>query len=146
MDKKQIVKNCYYLEAEKYKDGLDGWLGILENTKHIPFVMKRVYFIYNLINHEDAIRGKHAHKELEQALFCISGSVDILVDDGEKKETINLNQPHTGLYLGPKVWHEMKNFQNNCILLVVASELFNEADYLREYGLFIKHLKANPHK
>jgi dTDP-4-dehydrorhamnose 3,5-epimerase-like enzyme len=141
MDKKEIVKNCYYLEAEKYKDGLDGWLGILENNKHVPFEIKRVYFIYNLINHEDAVRGKHAHKALKQALFCINGACDIMVDDGERKEKVTLDKTHTGLYLGPKLWHEMRNFRNNCILLVLASDFFDEADYIRNYEKFIEYVK-----
>jgi dTDP-4-dehydrorhamnose 3,5-epimerase-like enzyme len=142
IDKNEIVKNCYYLEAEKYKDGLDGWLGILENNKHVPFDIKRVYFIYNLINHEDAVRGKHAHKKLKQALFCISGSCDIIVDDGERQEKVSLNKTHTGLYLGPSLWHEMKNFQNNCIILVLASDFYVEEDYIRDYQKFIAHINS----
>lgn len=140
MDKNEIVVNCCYLEAEKYKDGLDGWLGILENNKHVPFEIKRVYFIYNLINHEAAVRGKHAHKRLEQALFCISGACDITVDDGRERRTITLNKTHTGLYIGPRLWHEMKNFQDNCILLVLASDLFDEDDYIRDYHRFTEYV------
>ncbi|MDD5528280.1 MAG: FdtA/QdtA family cupin domain-containing protein [Patescibacteria group bacterium] len=141
MEKKEIVKNCYYLEAEKYKDGFDGWLGILEHKKQVPFAIKRVYFIYNLVNHENVVRGKHAHKQLEQAMFCINGSCDIMVDDGVKREKIKLDKTHTGLYLGPKLWHEMRNFDNNCILLVLASDFYDAGDYIRDYQKFIEHIK-----
>jgi dTDP-4-dehydrorhamnose 3,5-epimerase-like enzyme len=141
MDNKSIVKNCHFLEAQKFKDGFDGWLGILENGKNIPFDIKRVYFIYNLLNHEKVVRGKHAHKKLEQALFCVNGACDIMVDDGGRKKEIRLDRPDIGLYLGKMVWHEMKNFQNNCILLVLASDYFDEADYIRNYEEFIEYVK-----
>lgn len=142
-NKMEIVKNCYHLEAQKFVDGFDGLLGIIENNKQIPFEIKRVYFIHNLINHEKVIRGKHAHKKLEQALFCINGSCTILVDDGENQKEVELSNSHQGLYLGPSLWHEMKNFQNNCILLVCASDFFSESDYIRNYQDFVEFIKNN---
>jgi oxalate decarboxylase/phosphoglucose isomerase-like protein (cupin superfamily) len=141
MNKKEIVKNCYYLESERFKDGFDGWLGIMEQDKQIPFPIKRVYYIYNLVNNEGVSRGKHAHKNLEQALFCINGACDIMVDDGEKQERIRLDKAHTGLYLGRRLWHEMRNFQNNCIILVLASDFFKADDYIRDYQKFLKYVE-----
>jgi dTDP-4-dehydrorhamnose 3,5-epimerase-like enzyme len=143
MDNNKIAKNCHYLEAQKFVDGFDGWLGILEKGKNIPFEIKRVYYINNLFAHENVARGKHAHKKLEQALFCVNGSCDIVIDDGENRREIVLANDHQGIYLGSKVWHEMKNFRNNCILLVLASDFFDEADYIRDYQKFIEYVNGN---
>ena len=143
MDDKIIVKNSGYIEAQRFKDGFDGWLGILENNKNMPFEIKRAYYIYNLFNHENVARGRHAHKELKQVLFCINGSCTIMLDDGKNKQKVKLNKPHVGLYLGTGLWHEMKNFQNNCILLVFASDLYKESDYIRDYKQFIDYINGN---
>lgn len=138
-----IVKNSGIIRLPRIEDGIDGTLSVAENNRHIPFDVKRVYYIYDLFN-PHAIRGKHAHKQLHQALFCLSGSCDIGLDDGSHQQSVHLNHPHAGVYLGTKLWHTMYNFSNNCILLVLASDVYNENDYIREYDDFLEYIKNKP--
>lgn len=139
MDNQIIVKNSGFIELPKIVDGDDGTISIAENLRHIPFEIKRVYYIYNL-NNPKAIRGKHAHKQLEQVLFCIAGSCEIGIDDGTTEQTVTLDNPHLGIYLGTELWHTMKNFSPGCILLVLASDFYSENDYLRDYDEFKSYL------
>lgn len=134
-----IVRNSKLITLPRIDDGIDGSISVAENFNHIPFAVKRVYYIYNLINH-DAIRGKHAHKKLEQVLFCINGSCDIGLDDGTFRQDITLHTPNTGIYLGVELWHTMKNFSDNCILLVLASDFYKKEDYIRDYDEFKNYI------
>jgi len=135
--KKDIhCKNCKIIELPTIKDGRGSCLSVAENLRNIPFKIKRVYYIYNLDG--KAIRGMHAHKELEQVLFCISGSCLMEVDDGTNMQIITLDEPSVGIYLGPKLWHTMAQFSGNCILLVLASDFYDESDYIRDYPEFRK--------
>ncbi len=134
-----IVKNSGLITLQRIDDGIDGSISVAENFNHIPFAVKRVYYIYNLIN-QKAIRGKHAHKKLEQVLFCINGSCEIGLDDGTNSQDITLDTPNTGIYLGVELWHTMKNFSNNCILLVLASDVYKKDDYIRDYDEFKKYI------
>jgi len=140
-----FVENSRWIKLTNIIDGFDGTLSIAEGNKHIPFGIKRVYYIYNLINDESVIRGKHAHKKTEQVIFCINGSCNIQLDDGINKQEIIINSPNNGIYLGKKLWHTLYNFQNNCILLVFASELFEESDYIRDYKYFLEYTKSIKH-
>lgn len=134
-----IVKNSKLITLQHIDDGIDGSISVAENFNHIPFAIKRVYYIYNLMN-RNAIRGKHAHKKLEQVLFCINGSCEIGLDDGTNSQDITLDTPNTGIYLGVELWHTMKNFPNNCILLVLASDVYKKDDYIRDYDEFKKYI------
>ncbi|MCU0285496.1 MAG: FdtA/QdtA family cupin domain-containing protein [Acidobacteria bacterium] len=134
-----IVKNSKLITLPRIDDGIDGSISVAENSIHIPFDVKRVYYIYNLIN-QYAVRGKHAHKKLEQVLFCINGSCDIGLDDGTHQQDITLNTPNTGIYLGIELWHTMKNFSANCILLVLASDFYKKEDYIRDYDEFKNYI------
>jgi dTDP-4-dehydrorhamnose 3,5-epimerase-like enzyme len=138
--KEIFVKNARQISLSQITDGFDGKLSIAEEQNHIPFNIKRVYYIYNLINHEEIIRGKHAHKSTEQVLFCLNGSCNMLLDDGNTKQEICVDNPNIGIYLGVNLWHTMYNFKNNCILLVFASDLYNESDYIRDYNDFLEYL------
>jgi dTDP-4-dehydrorhamnose 3,5-epimerase-like enzyme len=113
----------------------DGNLCQLQSPE-IPFEIKRVYFIYGVS--EGSVRGGHTHKETIQALFCIKGSIMIVLDDGKSKEKIVLNKPNIGVLLEPGVWHEMQDFQKDTILLILASEKHEPADYVRSYEDFLK--------
>lgn len=137
---KLYVKNSKLIELPKIADGIDGTIAVAENCRHIPFEIKRVYYIFDLGN-ENAIRGKHAHKELEQVIFCISGSFLLSLDDGENKQEILLVQPNLGVYLGTYLWHTMSRFSKDCVMLVLASDFFNESDYIRDYGQFLIGVK-----
>lgn len=132
-----FVKQCRWIQLQLIKDGIDGTISVAESQ--IPFKIKRVYYIYNL-NIQNAIRGKHAHKMLEQVIFCINGSCEMKLDDGRRQQSVVLNKANTGLYLGIDLWHIMNHFSSNCILLVLASDIYRESDYIRDYDTFIRYI------
>ncbi|MFT0633551.1 FdtA/QdtA family cupin domain-containing protein [Ectopseudomonas chengduensis] len=112
-----------------------GSLIALETNKNIPFVIKRVYYIYG--TKENVARGFHAHKELEQIALCVSGRCRMVVDDGVSRESVWLDSPSKAIYIGNMLWREMHDFSSDCVLLVLASNVFNESDYIRNYDDFI---------
>lgn len=112
-----------------------GSLLALEGNKNVPFEIKRVYYIYNTEN--GVSRGFHAHKELLQLAICISGSCRFIMDNGINKEEIILNSPSTGLLIPNMIWHEMHNFSDDCIIIVLANEVYQESDYIRDYTEFL---------
>lgn len=133
------VKNSKLIVLPQIVDGVDGTISVAEYANPIPFIVKRVYYIYNLEN-QNAIRGKHAHKNLEQVLFCINGTCEITLDDGTDSQTLVLNRPNIGIYLGIELWITINKFSGNCILLVLASDVYKESDYIRDYEEFIRFL------
>ena len=118
-----------------------GSLIALEENKNIPFDIKRVYYIYGTKKH--IRRGFHAHKNLTQVLICINGSCKVLLDDFQKKEIHELNSPDKGLTIDSMIWREMYDFSDNCILMVVANDFYNEDDYIRNYTDFISFITNN---
>ncbi|RHX90849.1 sugar 3,4-ketoisomerase [Leptospira stimsonii] len=131
-----IVENSGYVVLKKIHDSRDGNLIIMEELKDIPFEIKRVYYINNLEN-SVSIRGLHAHKQIEQVIFCISGSFILNLDDGNVKQSIMMNADNIGVILGKMLWHSMENFSAGCVLLVVASDYYSENDYIRDYSEFL---------
>lgn len=129
------MKNCYPINLPVIADGIDGKLSVAESLQNVPFEIKRVYYIYDLEN-PDAIRGKHAHKRLEQVIFCINGNFVLGVDDGHNREELYINQRNSGVYLGTGLWHTMSQFSKDCVLLVFASDYYDESDYIRDYNEF----------
>lgn len=113
-----------------------GGLVVAETCKNIPFDLKRLYYIFDA--KPDVPRGFHAHKELHQIAFCIKGKCKMLMDNGFAKEEVWLDQPNKGLQIPPMIWHEMHDFSEDCVLLVLASEHYDESDYIRDYADFIK--------
>ena len=111
-----------------------GSLVALEAKKTIPFDIKRVYYIFGTKN--NITRGMHAHRNLKQVMLCITGSCKIMLDDGKRRESVWLNSPVRGLLIENLVWREMSNFSPDCVLLVLASELYSEEDYIRNYETF----------
>ena len=118
-----------------------GELVALEERKDIPFDIKRVYYMYNTI--ADAVRGKHAHKNLQQVLICVHGSCKVSLDDGIEKRIVVLNKPNEGLYITNNMWREMYDFSNDAVLMVLASELYDEKDYIRNYDEFLKFVRGD---
>jgi dTDP-4-dehydrorhamnose 3,5-epimerase-like enzyme len=116
-----------------------GELVAIESLKNIPFEIKRVYYL--LKTKPDVRRGFHAHIELDQILIAISGDCKVLVDDGEEKATFHLKDPRQGLRIKNLVWREMFDFSDDCVLLVLASHLYNENDYLRDYAAFLAEVR-----
>ena len=113
-----------------------GHLTPIEAGIDVPFDIKRIYYITRVP--ENTTRGFHSHKDLEQVLLCLNGSVEIVVSTPYESETILLNDPSKGLYIGPMVWREMKNFSAGSVLLVLASQHYDENDYIRDYDEYIK--------
>ena len=108
----------------------------LEEFNDIPFEIKRVYYIYD--TKEGVHRGFHAHKSLEQILICIHGSCKVLLDNGREKKIISLEKPYEGLYISNHMWREMYDFSSDAVLMVLASEIYKEEDYIRSYDEFLK--------
>jgi len=113
-----------------------GSLISIEQSKNIPFDIKRVYYIFG--TKQNIRRGFHAHKKLKQVAVCISGSCKFLLDNGETKKTTLLNRPDKGLLINDMIWHEMYNFSSDCVLMVLADDFYDENDYIRNYDEFLK--------
>lgn len=130
------------MEIKKYQFQIHGddrgQLVALEEMKDIPFEIKRVYYMYDTI--EGVRRGFHAHKCLEQILICIHGSCRILMDDGEEKAEVLLDKPYEGLYISNAIWREMFDFSPDAVLMVLASEYYDESDYIRNYDDFLRYI------
>ncbi|MBQ9278011.1 MAG: WxcM-like domain-containing protein [Lachnospiraceae bacterium] len=130
------------MEIKKYQFQIHGddrgQLVALEEMRDIPFEIKRVYYMYDTI--EGVRRGFHAHKCLEQILICIHGSCKILMDDGSEKVEVTLDKPYEGLYISNAIWREMFDFSPDAVLMVLASEYYDEADYIRNYDDFLKYI------
>ena len=116
-----------------------GKLTVIEGIKDIPFEIKRVYFIYDVPLGES--RGAHAHRELDQFMLCLSGSFEVRADDGNEKKTFELQEPYEGLYIPRLVWTEMYNFSAGSVCLIMASEFYEESDYISNYDEFLKITK-----
>ena len=114
-----------------------GDLVALEELKEIPFNIKRVYYVYN--TDTGAVRGCHAHKRLQQVFICVHGSCRIKLDDGKETEIITLDRPDEGIYVSGNVWREMSDFSPDAVLLVLASEAYDETDYIRDYDEFLQY-------
>ncbi len=117
-----------------------GALIALEQDKNIPFPIKRVYYIFN--TKEGVIRGFHAHKELKQVAIAVKGSCRFLLDDGNKKVSILLDNAAQGLLIESCIWREMSDFSEDCVLMVLADNFYNENDYIRDYEEFLKTIKG----
>jgi dTDP-4-dehydrorhamnose 3,5-epimerase-like enzyme len=117
-----------------------GYLTAIEEKKDgVPFQIKRVYYIYDVP--EQVRRGFHAHKELKQFIICLNGSVEIRVEKGNITENYKLDNPTKGLFINAQVWREMYNFNSDTVLLVLASDIYKEDDYIRDYQEFLKFNK-----
>ena len=116
-----------------------GQLVALEETKNIPFNIRRVYYMYD--TGEGVVRGHHAHKSLEQILICIHGSCKIRLDDGKETEEVLLDKPNLGLYIANNMWREMYDFSPDAVLMVLASQLYDESDYIRDYDEFLRFIQ-----
>lgn len=116
-----------------------GSLVSIEACNHIPFEVKRVYYIYQ--TKHGVSRGFHAHKNLQQLAVCVAGKCHFLLDDGVSRESVCLDTPNKGLLIGNNVWREMHDFSEDCVLLVLASEHYDESDYIRDYSVFCAQVK-----
>ena len=130
----QILKYVFQQHGDER-----GQLVALEEFKDIPFEIKRVYYMYD--TGEGIHRGFHAHKTLKQILICIHGSCKVLLDNGEEKKIVSLEKPYEGLYIAHNMWREMYDFSPDAVLMVLASEYYDESDYIRYYDEFLNSVK-----
>jgi dTDP-4-dehydrorhamnose 3,5-epimerase-like enzyme len=130
-----MIEHCKLIDLPKIADPR-GNLTFVESDRHIPFPIRRVYYLYDVPG--GAERGAHGHRELQQLIIAMSGSFDIHLDDGFGKKTIHMNRSYYGLYICPMIWREIDNFSSGAVCMVLASEYYDERDYYRDYGQFIK--------
>ncbi len=133
------VPDCKIIDLPKISDPR-GNLTFVEGQRHVPFDIKRIFYLYDIPTGE--ARGAHAHKELHQFLICLSGSFDVALDDGRQQKTVHLNRPWQGLHVPPMIWAAELNFDPGSVCLVLASMEFNESDYYRDYDQFLAALKS----
>lgn len=134
--KKTSIYDCSIIHLPKIENR-SGNITPIENNNNVPFSVKRIYYLYDVPGGE--ARGGHGHKNLQQIIVAASGSFDVLLDDGRTKKVINLNRPYVGLHVVPGLWRELLNFSSGSICLVIASELYDESDYYRDYSEFLKY-------
>ena len=133
--KHTTVHDCRIIDIRKFTDNR-GYLSVIEGGMDIPFEIKRIYYLYMV---PEAARGAHAHKELQQLLVATSGSVDITLDDGREKKTFHLDRPWKGLLVVPGLWRDLDNFSGGTVLMCLASEKYDEGDYIRDYDEFLNY-------
>lgn len=128
------LDKCRIIQLPKVSDPR-GSLTFVESGNQIPFDIQRIYYIYDVPGGSE--RGSHAHKDLHQLIIAMSGSFDVVLDDGREKKRFHLNRSYYGLYVCPMIWRELDNFSSGSVCLVVASSLFNDDDYYRDYDEFL---------
>jgi dTDP-4-dehydrorhamnose 3,5-epimerase-like enzyme len=133
------IDRCRIIDFPKIEEPR-GSLTFIEGERHIDFDIKRVYYVYDVPGGAD--RGGHAHKELHQLLIAMSGSFDVVVDDGVNRQRFHMNRSYYGLYIPPMVWRDINNFSSGSVCMVLASAYYDEADYYRERDDFVKHALA----
>lgn len=133
------IESCTLVNLPKIADPR-GNLTFIEGGRHVPFPIKRVFYLYDVPGGAD--RGGHALKQCHQFLIAMSGSFDVILDDGTEKKRIQLNRSYYGLYLPPMIWREMDNFSSGSVCLALASECYSEGDYFRDYSSFMNALKS----
>ena len=135
--KNTTVYDCSIVELSQHHSDRKGNISVVENGRTVPFDVKRTYYLYDIPGGEE--RGAHAHKELHQLIIAVSGSFDVTLNDGNVKRTFMLNRPYQGLYVVPGMWRELNNFSSGAVCLVLASEVYDEQDYIRDYEEFLKY-------
>lgn len=129
------VSDCEIVELPKVHDPR-GNLTFIEGNSHVPFDIRRVYYLYDVPG--GAERGGHAHKDLSQLIIAMSGSFDVFLDDGTDTRRIHLNRSYQGLYVCPMIWRELDNFSSGSVCMVLASNVYDEDDYYRDYDKYIE--------
>lgn len=129
-----LLSHCRIIDLPKITDPR-GNLTFIEGCRHVPFDIKRVFYLYDVPTGED--RGAHAHKELHQFLVCLAGSFDVAIDDGISRKTVHLNRPWKGLHVPPMIWASEVNFDPGSVCLVMASAPYMESDYYRDYDQYL---------
>ena len=134
------VADCTIIELDKHHSDRKGNLTVVENGVTLPFDVKRVYYLYDVPGGES--RGSRAHKELQQLIVAASGSFTVTLDDGENKRSFFLNRPYQGLYVKPGLWRDLEDFSSGAVCMVLASEVYQQEDYIRDYQEFLAFRSA----
>ena len=142
MRSESTIYNCVVIELNKIHNKA-GNITVVERNLHLPFDVKRVYYLYDVPG--GGLRGGHAHKQLHQLIVAASGCFDVVLDDGINKKVVQLNRPYYGLLIVPGIWRELMNFSSGAISLVLASEKYDKDDYIRDYKEF-KEFKTKLHE
>ena len=129
------VFDCSIIEMDKHHSDRKGNLTVVENMETLPFDVKRVYYLYDVPGGES--RGAHAHRKLEQLIVAASGSFKVTLDDGRSKRSFFLNRPYQGLYVKPGLWRDLEDFSSGAVCMVLASEVYQKEDYIRNYDEFL---------
>jgi hypothetical protein len=129
------LKQCRLIELPKIADPR-GNLTFIEGGRHVPFEIKRMYYLYDVPG--GAERGGHAHKTLHQFILALSGSFDVVLDDGTEQKRFHLNRSYYGIYVCPMIWRQLDNFSSASVCAVLASNLYDEVDYYRDYREFVR--------
>lgn len=130
------VQDCRVIELDKHHSDRKGNLTVVENGKDLPFNVQRAYYLYDVPGGES--RGSHAHMELEQLIVAASGSFMVTLDDGREKRSFLLNRPYQGLYVKSGMWRDLSDFSSGAVALVLASDVYKEEDYIRDYQKFLQ--------
>mgnify|MGYP001436972800 CR=1 FL=1 len=133
------LADCRVIDLPKITD-VRGNLTFIEGGNHVPFDFRRIYYLYDVPG--GASRGGHGHKKLWQLMVAISGSFDVLLDDGHDRKTFSLNRPFKGLIICPMMWRELDNFSSGSVCMVMASEFYDESDYYRDYAGFMEGVRT----
>ena len=128
------LSHCNIIDLPKIGDPR-GNLTFIEGNRHIPFDIKRVYYLYDVPGGSE--RGAHGHRNLKQLIVAMSGSFDVVLDDGFNKKSFHMNRSYFGLYVSPMIWRDITNVSSGAVLMVLASDFYSEADYFRDYDLFL---------
>ena len=136
---KYSVNDCSVLDLSKHHSDRKGNLTVVQNGITVPFDVKRVYYLYDVPGGES--RGSHAHRELNQLIVAASGSFRVVLDDGHAKRTFVLNRPYQGLLVKPGIWRDLDDFSSGAVCMVLASEVYQPEDYIRDYDEFISFRK-----
>lgn len=129
------IDTCRIIDLPKIADPR-GNLTFIEGDRHVPFAIRRVYYLYDVPG--GSMRGGHAHKELHQLIIAMSGSFDVILDDGKDKKRVHMNRSYHGLYVCPMIWRELDNFSSGSVCMVLASNSYEESDYYRDYDEFLQ--------
>lgn len=140
MFKKSKIYDCFVVELNKIHNRA-GNITVIEENVQLPFIVKRIYYLYDIPSGAD--RGAHAHLALEHFMVAASGSFEVMLNDGRNKKVVELNRPNIGIYIPPGIWVEVLNFSSGAISLNFVSEKYDETDYIREYHDFIKRKNEN---
>lgn len=135
---KPLLDGCMLVDLPRINDPR-GNLTFIEGTRHVPFDIRRVYYLYDVPGGSE--RGGHAHRDLRQLIVAMSGSFDVVLDDGVSRRRVHLNRSYQGLLVCPMIWRELDNFSSGSVCMVLASEYYDEADYHRDYDAYLEDRK-----